>query len=48
MSEPKDQTKKTTKTEEVPVCTKPFNPESQRLQDDDEPCSDGENRNKKD
>ena len=35
------------KTDELPVCTKSFDPESQRLQDDDSPCVDGENRDKK-
>lgn len=35
------------KKKELPVCTKSFDPESQRLQDDDAPCADGENRDKK-
>ena len=34
------------KQNELPVCTKSFDPESQRLQDDDAPCVDGENRDK--
>ncbi len=31
---------------DLPPCTKSFDPENQRLQDDDEPCVDGENRDK--
>lgn len=43
MSDKQNQSEKT-ETDELPVCTKSFDPESQRLQDDDSPCVDGENR----
>lgn len=37
----------TRNTADLPPCTKSFDQENHRLQDDDEPCVDGENRDKK-
>ncbi len=47
MSDKEKKEKKDVAQNELPVCTKSFDQENHRLQDDDDPCVDGENRDKK-